>query len=396
MKKINLVLRIIFCVVFAHISSAQIKKITIVDKETNLPLENVNLLYTELNEGTFTNSDGIASLSLKNKDLKISIIGYDEISINFEKLEKLDTLFLSPTYIQLKEVNVNSFKLKEAINYVLENYNKLYVDVPFEKECNFKETVQVDNNLKRLILTKVNWWDKSYERKKTDIKLRLGSIEFNKNIPLDIYVDVPKLNNTLTSGYIEPSSLINTIYLNVFLKSFLNFTNNIVSYLEKTNDDIQVVNFESEWIKVGVSSYQHIGTISFDKKTKAIVNISFDTNQKNNIQKIIIKENNKESITETKKNSMRINFSESLEGKLSLQSYDTKVYLNINYNNKTHNLVFENQIFVLKETKLKKVGNEGTIDLTKPIFQSLPSETVSSINSILLSKEENNFIFNFK
>ncbi len=396
MKKINLVLRIIFCVVFAHISSAQIKKITIVDKETNLPLENVNLLYTELNEGTFTNSDGIASLSLKNKDLKISIIGYDEISINFEKVEKLDTLFLSPTYIQLKEVNVNSFKLKEAINYVLENYNKLYVDVPFEKECNFKETVLVDNNLKRLILTKVNWWDKSYERKKTDIKLRLGSIEFNKNIPLDIYVDVPKLNNTLTSGYIEPSSLINTIYLNVFLKSFLNFTNNIVSYLEKTNDDIQIVNFESEWIKVGVSSYQHIGTISFDKKTKAIVNISFDTNQKNNIQKIIIKENNKESITETKKNSMRINFSKSLEGKLSLQSYDTKVYLNINYNNKTHNLVFENQIFVLKETKLKKVGNEGTIDLTKPIFQSLPSETVSSINSILLSKEENNFISNFK
>jgi hypothetical protein len=396
MKKLINLLKITLCLTFGHISYGQIKKITIVDKLTILPIENVNLSYSELNEGTFTNSNGMASVDLKKNDLKISMIGYEEISITFEKANRIDTLFLSPSYIQLEEVTINSFKLKEAINYVLDNYSKLYVNIPFEKECNFKETVLVDNNLKRLILTKVNWWDKSYERKKTDVKLRLGSIEYNKNQPLDIFVDVPRLNKELISGYIEPSSIINTIYLNIFLNSFLNFTDNMTSYVEKTTNDIIDIHFESEWKKVGMSSYQHIGTISFDKKSKAIVNISFDTNQKDNIQKGIIRENNKESITETKKNSMQINFSKSLENKLSLKSYETKVNLDISYNNKTHSVVFENQIYVLKETAVKKVSNEGIIDLTKPIFQSLPSKTISSINSILLSEEENNFIFNNK
>lgn len=393
MKKTINLLKITLCLTFVNISFAQIKKIIVVDKSTNLPIENVSLSYSESNEGTFTNSNGMASLVMKKNDLKISMIGYEDISIAFDKLNKVDTLFLSSISIQLEEVTIKSFKLKEAINYVLDNYNKLYVDIPFEKECNFKETVLVDNNLKRLILTKVNWWDKSYERKKNEIKLRLGSIDYNKNEPLDIYIDVPRLNNALISGYIEPSSLINTIYLNVFLNSFLNFTNNMTSYVEKTTNDLIIVHFESELKKVGTSAYQHIGTISFDKKSKAIVNISFDTNQKDNIQKKIIKENNKESITETKNNSMQIIFSKSLENKLSLKSYKTTVDIDVIYNDKTHSIVFENQIYVLKEMPLKKVSNEGVINITKPIFQSLPSKTISSINSILLSEKENSFIF---
>lgn len=390
MKKI---IKITFCFIFIQFSFGQNKKITVVDKSTNLPIENVNLTYLELNEGTFTNANGMASLDLKKNDLRVSMIGYEQISLTFDKATKTDTLFLSPSSIQLEEVTVNSFKLKDAINYVLANYSKLYVNVPFEKECNFKETVFVDNNLKRLISTKVNWWDKSYERKKTEVKLRLGSIEYNKNKPLDIFVDVPRLNNGLTSGYIEPNSIINTIYLNVFLNSFLKFTDNMTSYVEKTTNDIVDVHFESEWKKVGQSSYQHIGTISFDKKSKAIVNISFDTNQKDNIQKGIIKENNKESISETKKNSMRINFSKSLDNKLSLKSYETEVSLDITYDNKTHQTVFENKIYVLKETAVKKVNNEGLIDLTKPVFQSIPSKTITNIKSILLTEQERKFIF---
>ncbi|UQD57141.1 hypothetical protein [Flavobacterium sp. K5-23] len=293
-------------------------------------------------------------------------------------------------------ITINSFKLKEAINYVLANYSKLYVNVPFEKECNFKETVLVDNNLKRLILTKVNWWDISYERRKTEVKLRLGSIECNKNQPLDIFVDVPRLNDALISGYIEPNSIINTIYLNVFLKSFLNFTDDMTSYVEKTTDEIIDVHFESEWKKVGISSYQHIGTITFDKKSKAIINISFDTNQKDNIQKGVIKENNKESISETVKNSMQINFSKSLDNKLSLKSYETEVNLDITYDNKTYKIIFENKVYVLKETAVKKVNNDGLIDLTKPVFQSIPSKTISNINSILLTEKEKKFIFETK
>lgn len=384
---------ILCCLVIFQSSFGQNKKITIVDKTTTLPLERVNLTYVNLNEGTFTNSDGVASLEFKKNDLKISMVGYDDIILTYEKIIKVDTLFLIQRVTQLEEVTVNSFKLKDAINYIIDNYDKLYVNVPFEKECIFKEKVIVNDNIKRLILTKVNWWDKSYERKKTDVKFRLGSIDYNKNEPLNIFSDVSRLNNPSTSGYIEPNSIMNTIYLNIFLNSFLNFTEGMTSYVEKSTDEIIDVHFESEWKKIGSSSYQHIGNIIFDKKTKAILNISFDTNQNGNIQKGTIKENNKESISETKKNSMRISFSKSLNNKFSLKMYETEIYLDITYNSKIFKTIFENKIYVLKETAMKKVNNDGLIDLTKPIFQSLPSKTISNSNSILLTKEERKFIF---
>jgi hypothetical protein len=379
-----------------QISFGQNKKITVVDKSTKSPIESVILTYSELNEGTFTNAEGTALLILKKSELKISMIGYEDISLPFEKLSKADTIFLVPTTALLEEVTVSSFNLTEEIKYVLDNYSKLYVDVPFEKECNFKETVTVDNNLKRLILTNVNWWDKTYEIKFTGAKFRLSSIKYNKNLPPDIFTDVPEFNIASNNGFINTQSIINIIYLNLFLKSFLTFTDVMKSYVEKTTPEQIDVHFETEWKKVGVSSEQHIGTITFDKKSKAIINISFETNQRDNITKAVIQQTKKEAITETKKNFLLMSFAKSLDNKLSLKSFETQIYVDMKYGDKIHNVVFENKIFVFKESKVKKVGNNGLIDLNKPIFKSLPSKIISSSNSILLTEQENNFILGVK
>lgn len=319
------------------------------------------------------------------------MIGFEDVNLTYEQACKTDTLFLTPNAIQLQEVIINSFNLKEAINHVLVNYSKLYVDEPFEKECNFKESFIVDNSHKRLVVAKVNWWDKSYEIKKTELKLRLASIQCNKNSPLDIFVDVPNLNKPSNSGSMDLISIRNTIYLNLLLKSVMHF--NLTSYVEKTTDNVRVVHFESDWNKVGKSIFQQlIGTITFDKKTKAILNMSYEVNNKNNIKKSILKENNKETTTETTNSSMKFNFQKSLNNKLSLKSYEAAVYLDVSYDNKIHKIISENKIYVLKETAIKKVSNDGLIDLTKPIFKSLPATTISSTNSILLSEKELKFI----
>jgi hypothetical protein len=395
-QKTYFILLILLTTVFCNYSFSQDIELIVIDQNSNLPIEDVSVNYVNSNDGTVSNSDGKFSVTRLEKILKISHISYETLFVDVKKLSKGDTLRLNPNVVKLEEVTVNSFNLVKAINYVLENYKKLYVNVPFEKDCILKETVTVNNEMKRFILSNISWWDKSYFRKKNDIKLRLKYIDYSKNIPLGIFSDVPTLNTSSNSGFAVPSTIINTIYLNTFLNSFISSTDDITSYVEKTTDEFIDVHFETEWKKSGASSYQHIGNFIFDKKTKAILNISFSTNQRGNIQKGIISKNNKESISETKSNNMRLHFSKTLNNRLSLKLYETEAKLDITYDDKIYNAIFGNKIYVLNEKAVKKVNNVGLINLTKPIFESLPSNTVRSSNSILLNEMENEFIFEDK
>lgn len=377
-----------------HKSFTQNKVFFVFDKTTNSPIENVNIFYPELNEGTFTNSEGKASINLKKSALKISNIGYEDFILETEREKMVDTLFIIPKTVELDEIIIKSFDLNKALKYVLDNYKILYVNKPFEKQCNFKETVQIDNRLKRLILTEVNWWDKTYELKnKSDLKLRLGKINFSKNIPLDIYADVPRINDN-KSGYVVPNSLINAIYLNRHLSNFITFSKNIVGVVEESPADQVIVSFETDWETLKEVSSRSQGKIVFDKKTKAILEFTTLREYKDNFVRGIVKENNKESITETKEGLTRLTFYKTYNDQWTLKSFESKLECSTTYDGKIHPSVFENSIYVLKEIAINKVNNDGLIDLTKPIYQSLPSETIVNTNSILLNKMESDFIEN--
>lgn len=378
---------------YSFILVGQKKEIIVIDETTNKPIEAVNLYYPEINEGTFTNSDGKASLNIKNLSLKISHINYDEIILNPNDLKTTSKIILNQKSVKLDEVLISSFNLKKAIKNIMENYENLYVNIPFEKECNFKETVLIDEDLKRLIVTKINWWGKSYKVKYiNDLKLRLSGIDYNKNEPMNIFYDVPRINIGSNSGYIEPNSLINTLYLNTFLTTIQNFTENSIVKVEKSPSDQIIVSFETDWKDNSKFQSRETGIIIFEKSTKAILDITFNNEFKNNVVKGIIKENKRESISETKKTTVKLSFFNSLNNKLSLKSLDIIANLEITYGNKIHNAVFLNSVFVFKESAVKKVNNEGKIDLTKPVFQSLPSNTITNSNSILLTEKELNFI----
>lgn len=385
-----------YLILITQLLFSQKKTITIIDNSTSLPIENVNVFYSNLGEGTFTNSEGKASINIKANDLKITNINYEGLIIKPNFLISIDTIRITQKANVLDEVIVNSFNLNKAIKYILENYSNLYVNTPFEKECEFKDIVTVNNQLRRLILTKVNWWDKSYERKKNDVKLRLGAIDYNKNEPFGIFTDIPRLNSASKNGYTTPSSIINTIYLNTLLNSLMPLIADINVIIEDSPSDIIVLSFETEWVKNNFFSNKIKGQFIFDKLSKAIIEIHYDVDHKDNIEKGIVKENNKESKRETKKSTLRMTFDKTLSNKWSLKSYESNAELDVTYDNKINNLVFKNSIFVLKETAVKKVDNDGLIDLTKPIFQSLPSKTISNSNSILLTEEEKNFIYSSK
>lgn len=373
------------------IGYGQKKEITVLDEITKIPIENVNIFYPSTDEGTFTNSDGKAAFFIKKADLKIAHLNYNEMIISAEQLR--DSIFLTPNAVELKEVIVNSFNLVKALQEVLDKYNQIYVNYPFEKECNFKEIVLVNDQLKRLILTKINWWSRSYFNKnnENDFKLRLGAIEYNKNLPVDIFVDSSEENTPSKSGFIETKSITNLIYLNSFLNSFLAFTDGYHTSIEESAANQLIVSYETEWkIIKGVNS-RSFGKITFDKDSKAIVEFINEIEFKNKIVSKTTSISKKEYSYETKKSITKHNFYKNGDDKWSLKSFSSIVETVLEYNKKSNSVVFENEIFLLKETKMKKVLNDGLIDLTKPLYQNLPSNIVTTANSILLSEKEKDF-----
>jgi hypothetical protein len=389
-NKINF---IIILLAVSQICFAQKKEILIVDGTTNIPIENVNIYYPENREATFTNSEGKASLNIQKMILKIAHIQYDEVTINGEVLNNIEKITLSPKSIQLDEVLVSSFNLKKAINYVLDNYKDLYVSKPFEKECNFKETMSIDNQLKRLILTKVNWWGKSYELKHfRDLKLRLGSIDFNKNEPMDVFYDSPEDNLPSKSGFIETKRLITVIYLNTLLKGFFNSSENLTNRVEKSPPNQIIISFETDWKVIDDYQIRSKGRIVFDKESRAIIAYLNKTENKNRITRNTSKTTKKKYSYENTNSTINLDFYKSIENKWTLNSCQVNADFNMIYNDKTHFGNIKSNIYVLKETDVKKVSNEGLMDLSKPICQNLPSNSIKNSNSILLSEEEKKFI----
>lgn len=375
------------------ISYSQNKEILVLDSATKLPIETANIYYPSIQEGTFTNSDGKATIQMRDFDLKISHIGYEEKIMNYKELQNSNTYFLTPKSIILDEVVVKYFNLNKALIYVLKNYENLYENQPFEKECNFKETLSIDNTLKRLIVTKVNWWSKSYKIKHlSDLKLRLGSIDFNKNNPMDIFTDTPKENSPSNSGFIVTKNLISTIYLNSFLINFIKYNPDLDAVVENSSAHETIVSFTSDWKTTKDYSFRTKGKIVFDKETKAIISFTNEVENENLITKSFTSNSKKEFSYENIKSVSILNFRKNINNKWDLNSLEVSADFSITYKDIKHQGNLKNNLYVLKNTATKRVNNEGRINLSKPIYQNLPQNSITSTNSILLSNEENNFI----
>ncbi|GGA70913.1 hypothetical protein GCM10008015_09550 [Flavobacterium palustre] len=392
MKKIKNCFRIII-LLNSIISYSQNRAILILDSVTKLPIETVNIYYPEIQEGTFTNSDGEASINIRDYDLKISHIAYQEKNINSKELQNSNTFYLTPKSIDLDEVVVSSFNLNKALLYVLKNYEKLYENQAFEKECNFKETLSIDNKLKRLILTKVNWWSKSYQIKHlSDLKMRLGAIDYNINNPMDVFMDIPKDNIPSNSGFINTTNLISSIYLNSFLVNFIKYNPDLEAVIEKSSDNELIVSFTSDWKSTSNYLYRSKGKIIFDKKTKAIISITNEVENQNRITKSFTVRGNKRFSYENINSVSILNFIKNKSNHWSLNSFEVSADFNITYNDVKHNGNIKNNLFVLKDTPMEKVKNLGLINLSKPIYQNLPKDNITTASSILLSNEERSFI----
>jgi len=121
MKYINLinkrVLIILLIVANIHVLSfGQTFQGRILEKETNLPIEYVNIGIPLKNIGTVSNTNGEYSLDIpidtKDDSIKISCIGYISEWINIENLEETHTVFLNKKTYTIDDIIVVSRKTK--------------------------------------------------------------------------------------------------------------------------------------------------------------------------------------------------------------------------------------------------------------------------------------------
>ncbi|AXT53226.1 hypothetical protein D1818_21230 [Aquimarina sp. BL5] len=393
LNKNNLILFLVFLISTFGIS--QTKQIIIVDELTNEPIEGVHLLYGNLEEGSYTNADGVANIILREEVLTISHLNYQDLTIPPKEIELLSTVVLKPDDVQLDEVVVNSFNLKKALQYVLDNYYDLYVNYPTEKECSFKETLLVDNKIHRLILSDLKIWtkDAGFNNRKLEknIKLKLGTVSQNKNVPMAFDINDKGESNPESSGNIITKSLLLNTYLDAAIAGFLKYSGMIEETVEVSSPDVIIVSFTTDWKNVNAIANRTKGKFVFDKKTKAVIEFIKEIELRNDIKKKTSSFSNKEYQYETKSQVISYNFTKKIDKKYSLSKLGIEANVVLSLDDKNYNTNFKNNLFVLKETKKRRFGNNGIVDLEQPIYKMIPSNVINS-NAIVLTAKEKEFL----
>ena len=388
MKKI---LRIVFLIIGVVLYSQE-KEITIIDKNTRLPISQVNIFYKELNEGVLTNEDGKAKIHIKESDLSVSHLSYINVLIPTEKTAFLnDTLWLTPKITMLEEVVVQNTNLKKKLKYVLDNYNDLYIDYPTEKECSIKETFLFDNNYKRLFSAELKWWSKGFYYKfiikpSAFTKLSLGKIDYFKNV-------YANLADEKQGFAIITKTIIPSFYLNSIISKLLKSIDQTNSFIENKDSAYTTISYTTDWITIknGVT-YQRTGEITFDNETMAIVKLSDSKIYKDKKETARITRKNGTAICYTSRDNKEYIFIKNKEGRWGITYFNVSLDGFVDYDNIMHTITLSNSLYVLKETKAKKSSVKESIDLNKPIYKNLPSEKIINTNSILLTEKEMNFI----
>ena len=360
---------------------AQTIEFTVLDATTKLPISNVEIYYANSINGTITNEEGKAKIALENDTLTLSHIGYTTKKNFTDKTFAGATIFLNPQEIQLEEVVLYNFDLKNKIKYVIDNYYKLYDSKSKILECTYREKTIKNDKLIRLYQNQLNWWSKNYvyqfkEPLNKFTHIQLKSTDYSKIIG--------KEEDTSNELSLEQKRLIMYLHLNPYLVFLYNAKTIDVKKVEKDNE-YTIVTFDADFGKFDLNVFNSV--IYFDNQTNAIKKIIFNqvpyTKEGFSEKSKIPYKSTPEFAT------WELTFT-SYKDKLLFSSFAVKAKVRVEFEEKTY-IYFSEENFLRTGIQNKHIKKEDRIDVEKPFFKYVTPHKQGEAKS-LLTKEEQDFI----
>jgi len=368
-----------------NLVKAQTNEILLLDQVTKEPISSVNVFNPESLNGTISNDDGWVSIYFRSDTLICSHVSYETKKIFRDRLIEKDTVYLTPSEIQLDEIVVNTFDLKKRLKFIINNYNELY-DVKSKLfDCTYKEKLKVNNKIARLTQVQLKWWDKNYNfnfKGKLDklCQFKLNNIDYSKILDTE---------NILSNGaFIENKYLIEFLHLNYYLFLITSYADNIqITSIEKDIKHTKIIFSADIIVNNKLISKVVNSTIYFDNKTMAIKNINLNLIYNNQVKEGVSKNGNKHYKSTMKLHNIVVNFNEYHRSKLIINSFYSKVKAIAEYENKIDDLLIEQNFLITGIKYGNRIRKKHRINLSDPFYKNLPT-TKSNHLKILLNKEE--------
>ncbi len=368
---------------------SQYKQLTVLDKTTHEPIELVNVFYSKFNEGSITNRDGKLRIETRKDTLTFSHINYATLKLNDSSLQVVDSIYLEPIVNTLDEVILYDFDLKQKLEFVSKNYEKLYMESQTTNETTYKEKLKINNRLARLIQVQLSWWQKGY---KYDFSMGmdkqcafiLKGIEYSK---------IPTENASLADGaYLENDFMIPAFYLNYYLLFLHQYTTDIfIDQVLKIRGVTQVIFSAPVVLNDTTLSNLVRSEVAFDNVSGAITYLKFNMQYPDNPKQEFSERRKVYYESATTSLNLELNFKQVFYKKWFLSSFKSNVVGNISYSGKHEAFEMKQELFITKTSKGKNIDKAKIIMLNKPFYENFPSG-VTLENNILLTKEELDFV----
>ena len=366
---------------------AQVVELTLLDATTKQTIANAEVYYDNTLNGTITNEEGKAKITVENDTLTISHIGYATKKIFTDKTFTKATLYLNPQEIQLDEVVLYNFDLKKKVKYVLDNYFKLYDTKAKILECTYREKLIRNDTLTRLYQVQLDWWSKSYRYTSFKqpleklLQIRLKNIDYSKMLSQE--------EVAARSAYVERTPMFMYLFVNTYLSFINQFGENIeIKKVEKSKDVTKVTFNADIVINKKLILKLEKSVLVFDNITNAVRKVIFNDIHQGIKDKVSEKTNKPyKSITDNYRLELTLT---DYKSKLLFSSYYVRLIGAIEYKGKRDKLFLEHS-FLRTGVQNKHIKKEDRIDIQKSFHEYVTPHKQGEAK-FLLTKEEQDFI----
>ncbi|TXD52140.1 MULTISPECIES: carboxypeptidase-like regulatory domain-containing protein [unclassified Polaribacter] len=388
MKKITLFTLLFFSLAIF----SQSKEFVLIDAISKEPIDLAQISYPELEIGSISNKDGSIRIPLRENDIFISHINYNEKTLSYKVFSKKDTLFLSPKENQLDEIVISNVDLKAKISDILKNtYLEKYSTKKAINKSTYKEVFRVNDSLNRLFQVQLDWWSKDglfRGNKPIDKqnKIVVESVDYSK---------IKKIESDFISAngaFVPNENLFPFFHLNFLLSIFNQYSSDVVvKSIDKQKKSIHIY-FDATYASTEKIMYHHKNSLLvFDTDYSAISYVKFNMLYVSDFENAISRIDKIPHQKKTTKHSVELSFKKLKNNKLRLNYFISEMEGVIKAKNFTDTISSKQSLFISESILGKKI-RRGNIDFYKPFHENLPPDLKTSNIKILLTKEEKEFL----